>query len=240
MEIIPIVINLLILIAFYLWPMFDLIKYKTNKLYCGTIAAVSLMVGYSTNFGYSITLLTFTSIFILHSVFTKSLPFNLKDNIYSKGVNFNRAFFSIAVVKLLTLIVGGYLITLLDKIGISSEVQQQAVTEATKSVESNDHFAIIIFFITTCILAPLTEEYTIRYWLHGYLFKHKYKMNSFISAIASSIIFASMHDSLNGIVLAFVGGLGLTWVYEKYGLKYSIFAHFVFNFVSFITITLVK
>lgn len=97
---------------------------------------------------------------------------------------------------------------------------------------TNDIMTIITLIISVCILAPIAEEYVFRYFFYGYILKTKFKLNIYTSAIISSFVFAIMHDSLGGIVNAFICGLVFAWIYEKHGLWYSIFAHFTFNLIA--------
>lgn len=221
---------LLLLFVFYFMPIVYFIRFKLKTIFAVfAMMLLGVMIGSPEE-----TFLIITACLIIDSLYRKSLPFELKDNIYDfKFSKLAMILPMLILVKCLTTYVAFIIVKLINFFGYHDESKQAAVTQV---LESNSLFLTFMLFVTACIIAPITEEFSIRYFLYGYILKDKFKFNMYLAAIISSMIFALMHDSLYGIVNAFVAGLFLTWVYQKYGLGYAIATHFIFNLIAFIAI----
>ena len=92
----------------------------------------------------------------------------------------------------------------------------------------SNYFEIIVEFIAVCIFAPIFEEIIFRFGLYKKLNK---KLNAFISILATSIVFALIHDyDIDGIIILL--GISLIWNYSFYKTKnliYPIILHFFHN-----------
>jgi membrane protease YdiL (CAAX protease family) len=224
----------ILLIIFYFLPLLYLVEFNFGWLFTGFVVSFSVPISLMSSFNYTEVGLIFAAFLVFYSLCKKSTPFEVKDNLY----NFNfdilpKVTFFIMMARLASMIATGLIIKGLELIHITDHTQQQVVQNI-----SNSHTVgtTIMLFISACIVAPLTEEYAIRYVLNGYILKTKFKLHPIIAAIISCLVFASMHDSLAAIVNAFCTGLVLTWAYNKYGLWYSIWAHALFNLLAFIAV----
>jgi membrane protease YdiL (CAAX protease family) len=88
--------------------------------------------------------------------------------------------------------------------------------------------------VATVLVAPLAEETFFR----GFVFGGLRRYGFFWAALASGLLFSAAHLSLGGLIpLALVGVL-FAWSYSRTGsLWTSIYAHLIFNLVSFIALT---
>lgn len=230
MKEIEFLIPILLFIVFYYFPVFEFlrIKFKTIMI-VPALLSFSLFVKYvfvnyiPTPINSEIIFMTLVSTLILAFMFQKSLPYDLSSNTYNFNLNkFSNMFLFLVLTKYAIFYISYFLVIILSFFGINESTEQM-------SSGSNQDATIFITFLTACIIAPVTEEYALRYFLYGYVLKHKLKINIFISAIISSFMFAILHDGLFTVVHAFVAGLFLTYIYQKYGLWYSIITHFIFN-----------
>lgn len=88
----------------------------------------------------------------------------------------------------------------------------------------------VTMFLSTVILAPVTEEIFFRGLVHGHL---RRVMPVPVAAVVSVLLFAVLHGQIIWIVSAFVSGLALVWIYERTGnLCCSILVHMVNNLLS--------
>lgn len=95
----------------------------------------------------------------------------------------------------------------------------------------------LVLFYGSVIIGPILEEYIFRGILYNEL-KEKFDINK--SMIISSLIFALFHQNLVQIIYAFVFGLILAHMYEKYrNLNCVILMHMISNFVSILSFYLV-
>lgn len=80
------------------------------------------------------------------------------------------------------------------------------------------------------ILVPISEELVFR----GMMFKRMRETGGFLhAAFYSSLVFAILHGNMVQMLYAFVTGMMLSYVYEKYGsVKAPVTAHIVMNLIS--------
>lgn len=102
-----------------------------------------------------------------------------------------------------------------------------AYVESYNSTESGN---TIIAIVVTVLMAPIVEEIIFRGLIYTRL---KSGMPIMAAAILSSLIFGLMHGNLIWGSYAFVLGMLLVWVFEKFkSLAANILVHFAFNVVG--------
>jgi membrane protease YdiL (CAAX protease family) len=88
--------------------------------------------------------------------------------------------------------------------------------------------------VATVLVAPLAEETFFR----GFVFGGLRRYGFFWAALASGILFSAAHLSLGGLIPLALVGILFAWSYSRTGsLWTSIYAHLIFNLVSFIALT---
>ena len=80
-------------------------------------------------------------------------------------------------------------------------------------IENEVKASLPLCFICCVILVPICEEIICRGCIFGRARKH---FNFWISAVVSTIIFAFLHESAIQIMDAFVVGIILAYLYERY------------------------
>lgn len=97
---------------------------------------------------------------------------------------------------------------------------------------SSEMYSSPLFVQIIClgIVIPVAEEFLFR----GVLFKRYRERRNFVySAVGSSLIFGLMHASTTQMIYAFLMGLMLAYVYEKFGsFRAPVFLHIVANLAS--------
>lgn len=96
----------------------------------------------------------------------------------------------------------------------------------------------ILYFILAVICAPLIEEFVFRFWVFDRLLKRR--MNSYLAALFSSLLFMSVHFNIQGAVAFFLVGLVNCYLYEKKGYWAAVANHFIFNFTSIMALILIR
>ncbi|WP_064590946.1 CPBP family intramembrane glutamic endopeptidase [Streptobacillus moniliformis] len=86
---------------------------------------------------------------------------------------------------------------------------------------------VIIWFLFSSFFSPILEELIFRFFLIETLKKRKYK--SII--VISSIFFSISHLRLDSWIISFFIGIILAKIYMDFGLRYSILAHIIYNFI---------
>jgi len=94
--------------------------------------------------------------------------------------------------------------------------------------------AIIIF------LAPVAEEFCFRYFIYDFLLCGYLRINKYISAAISAIVFSALHANIAGALTFFMLGLMLNYIYEKKGLFASALVHAEYNAFSVISILFIQ
>lgn len=86
---------------------------------------------------------------------------------------------------------------------------------------------IVIALIATIIMAPLVEEIIFRGLIYT---RMKKGMNLIVAGLLSSLLFGIVHGTLIWASYAFVLGMILVWLFERYqSLLATILLHFIFN-----------
>ena len=94
--------------------------------------------------------------------------------------------------------------------------------------------SIIFFFVTRCIVAPITKEIIFRFGLYELMNR---KMKSILAMVLSSLIFYILHGylTIDTILLTI---LSIIWTYsyfKKKNLLYPIILHFLHNCYALIS-----
>jgi membrane protease YdiL (CAAX protease family) len=88
--------------------------------------------------------------------------------------------------------------------------------------------------VATVLVAPLAEETFFR----GFVFGGLRRYGFFWAALASGLLFSAAHVSLGGLIPLTLVGMLFAWSYSRTGsLWTSIYAHLIFNLVSFAFLT---
>jgi membrane protease YdiL (CAAX protease family) len=88
--------------------------------------------------------------------------------------------------------------------------------------------------VATVLVAPLAEETFFR----GFVFGGLRRYGFFWAALASGLLFSAAHVSLGGLIPLTLVGMLFAWSYSQTGsLWTSIYAHLIFNLVSFAFLT---
>lgn len=106
------------------------------------------------------------------------------------------------------------------------------IEQATYNLEFS-LLVLLVNFITTCVIAPISEEIIFRYGIFNYINK---KLSPIISIIITSIIFSIVHlYGVDGFIILLV--ISIIWNYGYYktnNLIYPIMMHFVHNVYAFV------
>ncbi|QXW65729.1 CPBP family intramembrane metalloprotease [Streptobacillus moniliformis] len=98
-------------------------------------------------------------------------------------------------------------------------------------LDYKSHYAfvgpVIIWFLFSSFFSSILEELIFRFFLIETLKKRKYK--SII--VISSIFFSISHLRLDSWIISFFIGIILAKIYMDFGLRYSILAHIIYNFI---------
>jgi len=97
----------------------------------------------------------------------------------------------------------------------------------------------ILLFTTTCITAPIVEEFTFRVLIYDNWF-YKYFNKRVTAALISSIIFSISHFNLDASIYTFIVGIILCFIYDIYGYISTMVLHMLFNIYTFFIIYGVK
>lgn len=89
---------------------------------------------------------------------------------------------------------------------------------------------ILIYFLYSCVLSPVTEEIVMRMYLYN---KLKSSSHWIIAMVISSVCFALLHGTLAHIFLAFMFSIAITLVYEYTGSGCIVVVfHMLYNFIA--------
>jgi len=101
-----------------------------------------------------------------------------------------------------------------------------------------DPWLLLFFGFQIVVLAPLSEELLFRGFIYPSI---RNKANIMLSAIITSIIFASLHGNLFGFFIIFILSIALCYIYEKtQNLTLAVLFHAMHNSLVFLTILLFK
>lgn len=136
------------------------------------------------------------------------------------------------ILLLIVGIINQYLLTNLFNV----EIKPQEILEKFKELEKT--YEIIIFGISSVVIAPLYEELLFR----GIIFPKLIQKTNFLTAlILSSLIFAILHFHLSALLPLFSLSLILSLIYlQTLSLWPCIFLHALFNLISIILIKFVS
>jgi membrane protease YdiL (CAAX protease family) len=119
--------------------------------------------------------------------------------------------------------------SLLDVLNVPYSKEQEAVKflqGSTKSVK-------LLFFVSVCIIAPLSEELLFRRFLYGVL----YPFGFYPAFITASFAFGAIHFFLYGLPVLFLIGIMLQWSYcRSRNFAVPVVLHSVINGVSFVAV----
>ena len=88
----------------------------------------------------------------------------------------------------------------------------------------------LMSWLTGVLMAPVLEEIVFRGLVYTRL---KKGMPAIVAAVLSSLLFGIMHGTIIWVIYAFVLGMVMTWVFERYqSLAANILFHFVFNLMG--------
>lgn len=92
-----------------------------------------------------------------------------------------------------------------------------------------------ILFLISVVVSPLTEELVFRKLLFNFICEKKLRINFWLAAIVSSIIFGMFHQTAAAVITAVILGMILCGIYEKeQKIIFDIMLHAGFNLLSFI------
>ena len=108
---------------------------------------------------------------------------------------------------------------------------------ALSSILNGSQKPISLTFITlisSVVIHPFLEEYIFRYLFYTQL----REMSTIFGGIAQAIMFAIVHDSIEGMLFALCGGFAFAVLYEKLGRLFpAIAVHAALNLRSFLYLT---
>ncbi len=124
--------------------------------------------------------------------------------------------------------IAGVIISLFYPIKVEPQLVAKIIGTALEPQE------LLIIFLVTSFLAPFSEELYFRGFLYPAL---EFRMGRIPAMILASAIFGIVHFDLIRFIPITLGGIWLTYLYEKTGSLYtSITAHAVWNAISTILI----
>jgi membrane protease YdiL (CAAX protease family) len=131
-------------------------------------------------------------------------------------------------------IINIFYVLLVDLIGIN--VQSQEVVDIF--VNSQNNMLNILIILLVVIVAPLNEEFSMRYWLFGKVLSPR--AGAIIAALISSGLFTLLHYNIAGVPTFFVLGLYACYIYYRKGFWGAVTVHFIFNLSSVLLLMLTK
>lgn len=103
----------------------------------------------------------------------------------------------------------GVVLNVLISIIPFSESMQNSFTDSYSALSAGN---AVISFISVAILAPIVEEVFFRGLIYTRL---KSGMNKIAAAVISSLLFGVMHGEIIWMLIGFMSGLALVWIFEK-------------------------
>lgn len=95
----------------------------------------------------------------------------------------------------------------------------------------------LLSFASLIIVHPLVEEYLFRHLFYGEL----RLMNPIFGFLMQAVMFAIIHNTVDGMIYALVSGVALAVVYEQTGrITTSVAAHIIINLRSFLCLTVLS
>ena len=105
------------------------------------------------------------------------------------------------------------------------------VSAVTRNYTTQSVKVSVVYVVSLLVVHPMVEEYIFRGMLYGEL----RKINPIFGIIATSIMFAIIHDSIDGMLYALVAGIFLGLTIEKTGrLWVPVVAHMFINLRSLV------
>jgi len=155
-------------------------------------------------------------------------------------------FYSILIIVLGIFIIGLYLYR-------QNSLNEEKLIEIQQRMDKNSRIfiydnntdnsyriiEIILFFISSCVIAPILEELLFRgIILDGFMKNYgKWK-----AILINALIFSLAHifTSLLSPFILYPGTVGLAWIYYKYkNLRLTIFCHYAYNFMIFLQLLII-
>lgn len=131
-------------------------------------------------------------------------------------------------------VINYFFIIILDLLGIG--IQQQEMVDIF--VNSQEPLLNIFLLTLIVLMAPINEEFSMRYWLFDKVLSPK--VGIILAAILSSTLFTILHYNIVGIPTFFGLGLFACYVYYKKGFWGAVTVHFTFNLSSAVMLMAVK
>ena len=121
-------------------------------------------------------------------------------------------------------------------IGLSLSFILNYILKYQFNIVSINEMNIYMYFISSCILGPMTEEYLFRGLIYQELARKYSKRRSMILV---TILFTLIHFNIYKMILAFIIGSLLIILVEKYqNIKVPIICHIGCNIMGFLFLTL--
>jgi len=118
---------------------------------------------------------------------------------------------------------------------VLSAVAGREVGQPSQLPEGLTEIGIALALVLAVVVAPVTEELFFR----GVLFRSLRRHGFWVAAIVSGLVFGAVHlvdaPALNALLLQLplAGvGVGLAWIFDRWGLTASIGAHVAFNLIG--------
>lgn len=149
--------------------------------------------------------------------------FSLSNFKMSKGIKY------VCINYVLVFVCSTIWYSILASFNISIEEQ-----EVVNLLSSYDLVSFITTIPFTVVFAPVVEEFVFRYLLYGELLRKRLrgKLGFIISAVITSILFASLHFSFSAFATIFAISFFNCYLIERKGFWYPVFVHLIFNGVS--------
>ncbi len=166
--------------------------------------------------------------------FAKTISKKLSNDFVRFGFNI-RKFNILSGIKLILFSYCMTIIILMVETVVFSKFKVQVKEQEVVTWMSNmplNRFIILIPILI--IFAPVLEEFVFRWLIFEKIFKPR--IGIYLAAISSSMIFAFIHFNLKAFPVLIWIGLYNCYLIEKKGYWYSVFNHFIFNFVTTIVL----
>lgn len=113
----------------------------------------------------------------------------------------------------------------------SGHSDNPVIGQIVQAASASNPLAIILFYFTLGVMAPVFEEILFRGFLYSAL---KVRIGAFLSMLASAAVFSIMHFDKGGVLMLFAIGFVLAFAFERTrSLVPSMIAHGLWNSGSF-------
>lgn len=115
---------------------------------------------------------------------------------------------------------------------------EQKTISLIKNITNQDIKLVIMFFLFVVFIWPFIEEIIYRWFINKFLLDN---LGYFKGIILSSLIFAFVHFEWNVFFNLFIVSLFINYLhYKSWSLYYTLFFHFLINFLTFISILILN